>query len=77
VREEWGIEKCWYSQNIYAYSWCMSSMRCSIFRHSSRSFQGTGFCQQRFGVDFDFLKNGLWSKVDGVLGILEECSLPQ
>jgi hypothetical protein len=25
-----------------------------------------------FGVDFDFPKNGMWSKVDGVLGILED-----
>jgi hypothetical protein len=46
-------------------------MRHFIFRHSSRSFQGTGFCQQRFGVDFDFPKKGMWSRVDEVLGILE------
>jgi hypothetical protein len=50
-------------------------MRYSIFRHSSRSFQGTGFCQRRFGVDFNFPKNGMWSKVDGVLGILKKMSI--
>jgi hypothetical protein len=48
-------------------------MRCPIFRHSSRSFQGTGFCQWRFGVDFNFSKNGMWFTAGGVLGILEEC----
>jgi hypothetical protein len=26
---------------------------------------------------FDFPKNSMWSKVDGVLGILEKCPLPQ
>jgi hypothetical protein len=42
-----------------------------------RSFQGTGSCWQRFGVDFDFSKNGMWFKVDGVLGILKECCYEQ
>jgi hypothetical protein len=63
-----------YGQNIYAYFWCMSSMRRSIFRHSSRMFQGIGFCWWRFGVDFDFPKDGMWSKADGVL---EKCPLHQ
>jgi hypothetical protein len=48
-------------------------MKHSIFRHFLRLFQGTGFCWWRFGVDFDFPKNGMWSKADEVLGILEEC----
>jgi hypothetical protein len=72
-----GHQKCWYGRNIYMYSWCMSSMRRSIFRHSSRSFQGTGFCRQRFGVDFDFPKNGMWFTTGGILGIPEECQLHQ
>jgi hypothetical protein len=36
-------------------------------------FPGHRVCQWRFGVDFNFPKNSMWSKADGVLGILEEC----
>jgi hypothetical protein len=34
---------------------------------------GIGFCWQKFGVDFDFPKSSMWSRVDGVLGIPEKC----
>jgi hypothetical protein len=46
-------------------------MRRSIFKHSSRSFQGMGFCRRRFGVDLDFPKNGMLSRVGDVLDIPE------
>jgi hypothetical protein len=38
---------------------------------------GYRVCWQRFGVDFDFPKNGMWLTTGGVLGIPEECQLHQ
>jgi hypothetical protein len=35
--------------------------------------KSAGMVKRRFGVDFNFIKNSMWSKVDRVLGILEEC----